>query len=456
LLGKLPQRAGQKMTAEIAILNKSAIALATDSVVTISSGDHHDKTYDTADKLFELSCSEPIGIMVYNGMTFMDMPLPPLIKEFRENTDSFSCVEDAAKAFLKFLNEEGQKANDEVMRRATLSIVAPYIKQIEEHYKKKIIQTIRPVNQKDGNGGRTIDLDDINKQAAHLLCDILDAQLNAFKKQKKGTFIGGNALPRFSAKTRRWIEDYIETEFIPIMPIEKAKLVELGKYLLLTGVFSRSLTGLIFCGFGSSDRFPTLISFEIDGIICGRLKYQQTNHCDIDRNGPQAAVLPYAQKEMVDRFVFGIDEKIKNDVQRYCRDTVKETLDAVVKAAGAEGNNEVTKKADAAEKKFSKNLNEKIFESIRHRSRREIEDMVEFMPKPEMARMAEALVELTSIKRRVSRGFETVGGPIDVAVISKAEGFTWVKRKHYFPPEINARYFERIRSKMYGGKGDEQ
>jgi hypothetical protein len=49
------------------------------------------------------------------------------------------------------------------------------------------------------------------------------------------------------------------------------------------------------------------------------------------------------------------------------------------------------------------------------------------MPKPELARMAEALVNLTSIKRRVSRGVETVGGPIDVAVISHAEGFVWDK-----------------------------
>ena len=72
--------------------------------------------------------------------------------------------------------------------------------------------------------------------------------------------------------------------------------------------------------------------------------------------------------------------------------------------------------------------------------------MVEFMPKPEMARMAEALVNLTSIKRRVSRGMETVGGPIDVAVISRSEGFVWVKRKHYFPAELNSRFFERKRA----------
>ena len=32
---------------------------------------------------------------------------------------------------------------------------------------------------------------------------------------------------------------------------------------------------------------------------------------------------------------------------------------------------------------------------------------------------------------------ETVGGPIDVAVISKGDGFIWIKRKHYFSTELN-------------------
>ena len=38
-----------------------------------------------------------------------------------------------------------------------------------------------------------------------------------------------------------------------------------------------------------------------------------------------------------------------------------------------------------------------------------------------------------------------MGGPVDVAVISKGDGFIWIKRKHYFSPELNIRYFERDR-----------
>ena len=64
-------------------------------------------------------------------------------------------------------------------------------------------------------------------------------------------------------------------------------------------------------------------------------------------------------------------------------------------------------------------------------------EVVQGLPKPEMANLAEALVNLTSVKRKMSADAETVGGPIDVALISKGDGFVWVKRKHYFDIALN-------------------
>ena len=69
--------------------------------------------------------------------------------------------------------------------------------------------------------------------------------------------------------------------------------------------------------------------------------------------------------------------------------------------------------------------------------------MLSFLPKQELAYMAESLVNLTAFKRKVSDDHETVGGPIDVALISKTDGFIWVKRKHYFSPELNHHFFSK-------------
>lgn len=52
------------------------------------------------------------------------------------------------------------------------------------------------------------------------------------------------------------------------------------------------------------------------------------------------------------------------------------------------------------------------------------------LPRHALAAMAEALVNLTAFRARMSvTEKEYVGGPIDVAVLSKGEGFVWVKRK---------------------------
>ena len=52
------------------------------------------------------------------------------------------------------------------------------------------------------------------------------------------------------------------------------------------------------------------------------------------------------------------------------------------------------------------------------------------LPRHDLAAMAEALVNLTAFRARMSvTQKEYVGGPIDIAVLSKGEGFVWAKRK---------------------------
>jgi hypothetical protein len=63
------------------------------------------------------------------------------------------------------------------------------------------------------------------------------------------------------------------------------------------------------------------------------------------------------------------------------------------------------------------------------------------LSKEDLAEMAESLIYLTYLKRRITFAAESVGGPVDVAIISKSDGFIWVKRKQYIKPEINHHYF---------------
>lgn len=63
------------------------------------------------------------------------------------------------------------------------------------------------------------------------------------------------------------------------------------------------------------------------------------------------------------------------------------------------------------------------------------------MPKEEVANMSESLINITSLKRKASSDIETVGREIDVALITKGDGFIWIKRKHFFDDELNYYFF---------------
>ena len=38
-----------------------------------------------------------------------------------------------------------------------------------------------------------------------------------------------------------------------------------------------------------------------------------------------------------------------------------------------------------------------------------------------------------------------VGGPVDVAVISKGDGFVWIRRKNYFDSQDNYKFFNKYK-----------
>lgn len=59
------------------------------------------------------------------------------------------------------------------------------------------------------------------------------------------------------------------------------------------------------------------------------------------------------------------------------------------------------------------------------------------MPLQDAIELAEFLVDLTIKFSRFKPGAPTVGGPIEIAAISKHEGFRWIKRKYYFDRDLN-------------------
>jgi hypothetical protein len=62
------------------------------------------------------------------------------------------------------------------------------------------------------------------------------------------------------------------------------------------------------------------------------------------------------------------------------------------------------------------------------------------MPIQDAIDLAEFFVDIAVKFSRFVPGAPTVGGPIEIAAITKHEGFKWVRRKHYFSIKLNRGY----------------
>ena len=88
---------------------------------------------------------------------------------------------------------------------------------------------------------------------------------------------------------------------------------------------------------------------------------------------------------------------------------------------------------------YAENLRDYIFDTFI----KGIVDAVDSFNIEDMITMAESLVSVTNLQRHFSSSEESVGGPVDVAVISKSEGFVWVNHKQWFQREMNPQMMER-------------
>jgi ferredoxin len=186
-------------------------------------------------------------------------------------------------------------------------------------------------------------------------------------------------------------------------------------------------TGLVFAGFGEDEIFPSYSELKINGLL-GSQVWRFERRSDCIGSDSCVSICPFAQSDVIETFMNGISREHEDFLLNGVMPRILESLDKDLSQEVLE----------EAKRTFGRALKTFSWENFS----RPVVDSTSFLHFDELATMAETLVNLTSFKRRVSPFAETVGGPVDVAVITKGDGFVWIKRKHYFPSEINYRFFK--------------
>ena len=206
-------------------------------------------------------------------------------------------------------------------------------------------------------------------------------------------------------------------------------------------------TGIVIAGFNEKEMFPSYIQFNIHFNYDNEVKI---SNFDSLINYEGSAIIPFAQKDVMKTFMTGIDENIKDSIIRYFNQFTKEYLkelknnidsnDKIKNESLTEINREIDifiNETENQTREFMKNV-----EKLEEKFTNPILNSIGGLPKNELANMGESLIHITSLKRKISADLESVGGDIDVAIISKGDGFIWKKHKQYFKSDLNPQFFE--------------
>lgn len=439
-----------EMTAEIALLNKEAVALAADSAVTLTLGNGQQKILPSANKIFSLSKYHPVGLMIYGNAQLVEVPWEVLVKEYRRSlgTQSFDTLEEYSTDFIKYLTKGSEFFPPEAQERSFILEARQVYDSIHQEFDERI-NAAAAIARAEGGAFPNED------EKTTLLDDLVSELHNSWRRMKPLSNLpsdfGVKVRERYAQTLRMTIREKFDDVQLTRGVVNKLVSIAIWAVERLPIRMRPASSGVVIAGFGNADPFAGLRSFFIGGIACDQLVYDDDRSVDVRKLG--SAILPFAQHEMVSAFMEGIDSRFLNSIQ----DAVEEMLLGISEFAKEESglagarleefHEALARGREALADSFANRMDDVKRKNFSH----PVVRVTALLPKIELASMAEALVNLTSFKRKVSEEAETVGGPIDVAVISKGDGFIWVKRKHYFTKELNPQFFANYyREEGYG------
>ena len=408
------------MTSEIAVMNQRAVALAADSAVTLTDGHGMVVVRNEQRKLYQLVEGRPAGVMFYGAADIMGHPWDHLIEHFRATHGGAAPehLSEYGAAFTNMLDhlEEffPRERHGDEYRRLLASIYGYILRHAQN-------------------------LQQIAGEGASADIAILDAAVEQVWRDYQ-FYPDGSPRPDltcfppdFASTIERdhgeTINELVSYWFAAAGLGQQAlqRLRDIAVFCVIKNLFIEEMTGLVFAGFGSQDRYPVLSGWYVSAIVSGIAKRAEVMHDAIDTE-EKSRIRFFADSAATTAFILGIDfnleRRLYGGFDAMMRVLVDEVVNAFPEADPAQRET-VRSEFRNAVPEYLRAVHSYISDYQMRAFIHPVLSVLEIATRGDLALTARELVSLNAFKKRIMAQRETVGGEIDVAVISREDGFQW-------------------------------
>ena len=432
------------MSAGICIMNRNAIAMAADSAVTVG---NHEAIHNSANKLFSLSRIAPVGAIIYSNTAFMGVPFEIILKEYKKflGNSTFDSLNQYFEEFISFLLRNSDlfrfPLNEE---NFVMDVFQNFVAGMIGDY----LQLSKRKQQEKGSELTDSELKEIAKDTVNLTIQLIDS----FARISNTGFAG-------------YIRTTYKMKFIDLLRNNKNfSWLNIGQIRIVADKiceifdtkFERNgYVGFAIAGYGETEIYPSLIHIHLTGFIDGAIRYFVVDKASINEN-MDASVVPLAQTDVMQTFLFGMNDKFLGYLAKEIPIQISASINKMDNSLFASNKRKqiVLQQLTGITGDIINHMKETAVNSYML----PIYQSLATLPIEELGLLAESMINITSIRRKVAldSNIGTVGGPIDVAIVSKGDGFIWLKRKHYFEKKFNPQFFYSHYQNITGGdQGDD-
>jgi hypothetical protein len=435
------------MTSVIGILNKKGIALAADSAVTRTRG-YNNKVTKNGNKMIRLSDVLPICVMLTGNGDFMRTQWDILVRHYRQHRGKImhATVEACMHDFFRYIADHGLFREPEYAKNRVRNELESFFNHIENF-----------IDDKYKNRGK-----DGTITSPRAFQKAFVRELNGWCKR----WLKGGVCPQFQDYTQQNFHEYtkeIFDEYIEQNCYDEDDVFKYGMYphqilsdlreplekALMIRLTTRrddddAMAELVFSGYGEQQEYPSLVSTVVCEGFDNRVNYhvRPTDIICISDERP-TAICPFAQKDVIRSVLRGIHRNFSRQLTNAIKDSFAPQGNDIF-IPGEDDNVDFMDFAEKLDEVKTDDLSRNFFRKINRlldNNLHQLEKALEDYDLQSMAALAESLIDLTGFHRILTFQQEGVGGPVDVAVISKNDGFTWLNRKSwYHHKDVGGRY----------------